>query len=109
MSGVFEVSWKSGLPGSSFPWNVLYTSPYAITLPGGGGIINWTGGSYPPGSSNISFRVVVTSSTGITTSRKIQCFNGSVSTVGNFSVFSGTATATTYSSGVQYVPYIFIT
>jgi hypothetical protein len=103
ISGIFTVEVRVG----SGSFVNVYTSPSVQTILPGNQLGFYQ--TYYPGepvivhpTSGNSFRVRVSSATGMSTARKLQAFNGSVSTLSNFSLASGTWTATIFSSGNQY-------
>ncbi len=105
ISGIFKVDVKVG----SGSWVTVYTSPSIQTITSLGGSLDFYQTYYPgtpiivhPTAGN-SFRVTVSSASGMSTARKLQAFNGSVSTLSNFSLISsGTYSAEIYSAGSQY-------
>jgi hypothetical protein len=106
ISGIFNVEVQIG----SGSWVTVYTSSFQTITPGSN--LNFFQGYYPgsnPQTGN-SFRITISSASGISVFRKIQMFQGSTSTQGFFSnISSGTWRATTFSSGTQYNLIISIT
>ena len=109
ISGIFSVEVQVG----SGTFVSVYTSPTVQTILPGNSLGFYQ--TYYPGTPIIvhptagnSFKVRVSSATGMSTARKLQAFSGSISTLSNFSLASGIWTATIFSSGSQYVIFMEI-